>query len=104
MTARRRTPRPRRKRWPLGLSEAEWKTLTIKARAHGVSRPEYVRALINGDRPGAAPGSDAAKADTWWDSRKPSRRAAIWRNHQKKDAVEDHLEDHPTIYDAGADL
>lgn len=69
------------KRWVLGLDPVTEANLALRAKAHGVSRPEYVRALINGQRPGAQPGSLVAKADAWWDHRSPSRRVSIWRNH-----------------------
>lgn len=73
--------RERMRRWMLGLDPRTARNLTLKAAAHGVTRPVYVRSLINGERPGALPGSQAALADAWWDSRSPARRAAIWRNH-----------------------
>lgn len=68
-------------RWALHLDAESRANLALRARAHGVTRPAYVRALINGRRPGAEPGSEAALADRWWDSRSPSRRVSIWRNH-----------------------
>lgn len=55
--------------------------LTTRARAHGVTRPDLVRSLIMGSRPGSNPGTEVGMADAWWDSRKPNRRVSIWRNH-----------------------
>lgn len=69
------------KPWKLGLDAETERNLNLKAKAHRVSRPVLVRALINGTRPGAVKGSDVALADAWWDSRSPSRRVNIWRNH-----------------------
>lgn len=99
-----RTPRPRLIRRAFGLDPATDRLLTVKARAHGVSRAAYVRAAINGHRPGADPGSPAALADAWWDSRKPSRRAAIHRNHAAAPAEDDRPDDQLTIFDAQEDL
>jgi hypothetical protein len=67
--------------WRILLDKATRRNLDVKSKAHGVSRPDFVRALINGHRPGAVPGSPAALADAWWDSRTPARRVSIWRNH-----------------------
>lgn len=80
-TRRRRSARPKRRRWPVLLSAEEWARLTARAAAHRVSRPDFVRSLISGHHPGAQPGTEAAAADAWWDSRSPNRRVAIWRNH-----------------------
>lgn len=78
---KQRQPRTRMRRWTMGLDPRTETALRIKAAAHGVTRPAFVRSLINGDRPGATPGSDAALADAWWDTRSPTRRVSIWRNH-----------------------
>lgn len=85
MTARRR---PQMRRWVLRLDEVSRRNLDLRAAAHGVKRPVFVRALINGHRPGAEPGSLAAQADAWWDSRSPERRISIWRNHATTSARE----------------
>lgn len=98
--SRNRIPRERRLRWVLGLNAAERATLAARAAAHGVSRPAYVRALIMGHRPGAEPGTAAAAADAWWDSRSPSRRVSIHRNHASGAGVdEEHHGDQATIFD-----
>lgn len=103
MSGRRTLRRARMRRWPMGLDPRTEANLRLKASAHGVSRPAYVRALINGERPGAAPGSEAALADAWWDSRSPKRRAAIWRNHANAAAAEGAPEDQLTIFDVPDD-
>lgn len=84
-----------------GLDPETDRLLTLKASAHGVSRAAFVRAAINGSRPGAEPGTMAARADAWWDSRTPKRRAAIWRNHTTTttDGADEHPEDQSTIFD-----
>lgn len=98
MTTRRR---PRMKRWPLLLDDLTRRNLDIRAAAHGVKRPVFVRALINGHRPGADPGSLAAQADAWWDSRSPERRISIWRNHASAATREAHEpDDQLTIFDS----
>lgn len=91
--------KPRMKRWSLGLDARTMRNLNMKAKAHGVSRPEYVRALINNERPGAI--GETALADRWWDSRTPKRRAAIWRNHAATEAATHKAppRDQTTIYD-----
>jgi hypothetical protein len=95
-----RKPRERRLRWPIGLNAVERATLTARAAAHGVSRPAYVRALIMGHRPGAEPGTAVAAADAWWDSRSPSRRVSIHRNHAAGATVgPDEDGDQPTIFE-----
>lgn len=55
--------------------------LRAQAKAHGVSMGEIVRSRVRGVRPGATPGSEAAAADQWWDTRPPTRRVSVWRNH-----------------------
>lgn len=73
--------------------------LAEQVKAHGVSPGAIVRARIKGHRPGAEPGSAAAAADAWWDSRAPKRRVSIFRNHA---AVKDDTDDHQgqaTIFD-----
>lgn len=69
------------KPWKLGLDAETERNLNLRAKAHRVSRPVFVRALINGHRPGAVAGTEVALADAWWDARSPSRRVSIWRNH-----------------------
>lgn len=76
-----RRGRQRMRPWKIGLDPRTRANLDRKARAHGVSRPAYVRSLINGERPGAEPGTTVALADSWWDSRTPARRVSIFRNH-----------------------
>lgn len=84
----------------MGLNAAERATLAARAAAHGVSRPAYIRALIMGHRPGAEPGTAAAAADAWWDSRSPARRISIHRNHASAGTVEpDELGGQTTIFD-----
>lgn len=85
--------------WKLLLDERTARNLQIRAAAHGVKRPVFVRALINAERPGADPGSEAALADAWWDSRSPKRRAAIWRNHASTSGDDTVPEDQLTIFD-----
>lgn len=98
MTARRR--RPKMRRWVLRLDERTDRRLRLRAAAHGVSMAVYVRALINGERPGAEPGSAAAQADAWWDSRSPKRRVAIYRNHVTASSRgDDSDDDQLTIFD-----
>lgn len=65
------------------LDAATEAMLREQAKRHSVSQGAIVRARINGYRPGAEPGSDAAKADAWWDSRSASRRVSIFRNHAR---------------------
>jgi hypothetical protein len=95
-----RAPRVRLLQRRFGLDPETDRLLTIKARAHGVSRAAFVRAAINGSRPGAEPGSLAAAADQWWDSRTPTRRAAIYRNHANAAAEQEVPADQLTIFDA----
>lgn len=68
-------------RFPLGLDSETRRNLRDRAKAHGVSQSAYVRALINGHRPGAEPGTEAAIADSWYDSRPPARRVSVAKNH-----------------------
>lgn len=84
--------RPGLKRRAFDFDEATLANLRMKAKAHGVSQVEFVRAQINGTRPGARPGSLAAAADRWWDTRKPARRISVWQNHattKESDAEDD---------------
>lgn len=80
--------------------DAEAEALLAKqAKAHGVSQGAIVRARIKGHRPGSEPGSAAAAADHWWDTRPPKRRVSIHRN---KAGVKDDTGDHQgqaTIFD-----
>jgi hypothetical protein len=79
--------RTKTRRRAFDLDDATLVNLRIKAKAHGVSQVEFIRAAINGTRPGAKPGSLVAKADHWWDTRKPSRRVSVYENHSSdKDA------------------
>jgi hypothetical protein len=73
--------RTRRRRRAFDLDDATLTNLRVKAKAHGVTQVEYVRSLINGTRPGDVPGSLAAQASHWWDTRKPDRRVSVWQNH-----------------------
>lgn len=95
MSARRRRLRP----WKVGLDARTEANLQAKAKAHGVSRPEYVRALINAERPGARPGSEVALADAWWDSRGPARRVSVWRNHTSGGELVDEDQGQATIFE-----
>lgn len=69
------------RRFSLTLDDAQRARLRARAKAHGVNMSKYLRALIDGHRPGAEPGSDAAAADRWYDSRSPARRVAVARYH-----------------------
>lgn len=73
--------------------------LRAQAKAHGVSQSAWLRALINGHRAGAEPGTAAAEADHWWDTRSPSRRVSIYRNKagERADDPTDH--DQLTIFE-----
>jgi len=96
-------PHRRRERmlpWKLYLDTRTRRNLALRAASHGVTRPDYVRALINGDLPGSKPGTDVALADAWWASRKPARRESIWRNHSTASSIEDASGDQLTIEDA----
>lgn len=73
--------RSRMRKFPVGLDPETAAKLRRDAAAHGVSQAEYVRSLINQRRPGAKPGTVAAAADAWWDSRSPKRRISVYRNH-----------------------
>lgn len=83
------------------LDAATEAALREQARRHGVTQGAIVRARITGARPGATPGSDAAKADHWWDSRAPKRRVSIYRNHVADHSDTDHDAEQPTIFDGG---
>lgn len=87
------------KPWKLLLDDRTARNLRQRAAAHGVSRPVWVRSLINAELPGSKPGSDVALADAWWASRSPARRASIWRNHAAATALEDTTGDQLTILD-----
>lgn len=76
--------------------------LRAQAKAHGVSQGEIVRSRISGRRPGATPGSEAAAADHWWDTRTPSRRVSIHRNHAAGASVDPPGDEHQlTIFEGG---
>lgn len=93
-------PRPRLRPRSFGFDAATDRLLRLKAKAHGVSQAAFVRAAVSGQRPGAEPGSIAAAADTWWDSRTPTRRAAIFRNHASVPANNDSPDDQLAFFDA----
>lgn len=86
--------------WKLLLDPRTKQNLRLRSAAHGVYRSVFVRSLINGERPGSEPGSLAAMADAWWDSRSPGRRIAIYRNHVSSLVDTDDPADQPSIFDA----
>lgn len=93
--------RPRMRRRVFYLDAATAANLAAQAASHKVSQGAIVRARINGHRPGAEPGTAAAAADSWWDSRTPKRRVSIFRNHS---TVRDDGDDHagqPPLFEEG---
>lgn len=88
------------------LDAATESLLREQAKRHGVSQGAIVRARVTGARPGATPGSVVAQADAWWDSRGPSRRVSVWRNHSsaREAAEDDALAGQAPLFDEGDPL
>lgn len=78
-------------RFTLTLDQETRDALRARARAHKTTQAGFLRAAINGCRPGGGRGDTAASADAWWDSLPASRRAGIHAWVAQRRSGDDHM-------------